>query len=86
MAGWLFENFLLRLRSTKFIGMYHANTHCDIKEKVLKSLTSKNGEIRVIMCTSALGCGVDLNFVLHFGLPHNLIDYVQQIGRAGRDS
>ena len=69
--------------------MYHANTHINIKEKVLKSLTKNDGDTRVVICTSTLGCGVDcsdIKFVLHFGPPHNLIDYVQHIGRAGRAS
>jgi len=44
-------------------------------------------KMRVVICTSALGCGVNCNgiqYVLHFGLPFTLVEYCQQIGRAGR--
>lgn len=50
----------------------------------MKSLTSNEGDKRIIICSSALGC--DVKFVIHFGPPHNLIDYAQQIGRAGRSN
>ena len=41
----------------------------------------------VIIATSALGCGInahELKYVCHFGAAFSLIDYCQQIGRAGR--
>ncbi|XP_066924706.1 uncharacterized protein [Clytia hemisphaerica] len=76
--------------SEKFLGLYHANSWPHKKDSYLKSLTSSDeGDHRVIICSSALGCGVDcqdVKFVLHFGPPHNLVDYVQQIGRAGRSN
>ncbi|XP_066935152.1 ATP-dependent helicase wrn-1-like [Clytia hemisphaerica] len=75
--------------SATFIGIYHASSWPHKKNEYLKSLTSNDGEKRVIICSSALGCGVDcqdVKFVLHFGPPHNLVDYAQQIGRAGRSN
>ena len=41
-----------------------------------------------MVATTAFGMGVDvpdIRLVLHFNLPLNVIDYYQQIGRAGRD-
>lgn len=48
----------------------------------------QDGEVAVVCATSALGMGVDrqdVRWVAHLGLPDNLIRYVQEIGRAGRD-
>jgi len=91
LCGWLYEQFqFCSLDITeKFIGIYHASSWPHKKDEYLKSLTSNDGEKRVIICSSALGCGVDcqdVKFVLHFGPPHNLVDYAQQIGRAGRSN
>ena len=44
--------------------------------------------MRFMVATTAFGMGVDvpdIRLVVHFGLPLSVIDYYQQIGRAGRD-
>ena len=41
-----------------------------------------------MICTSALGMGIDVSEcsnVILFGLPENMVDIVQEIGRIGRD-
>ncbi|MEO1447737.1 MAG: helicase-related protein, partial [Cyanobacteria bacterium J06635_11] len=46
------------------------------------------GERRFLVCTNAFGMGVDcarVRWVAHFQPPASVIDYVQEIGRAGRD-
>jgi ATP-dependent DNA helicase RecQ len=47
-----------------------------------------SGEIPFVICTSAFGMGVDkpnVRWVCHFHPPLTLAEYLQEIGRAGRD-
>lgn len=46
-----------------------------------------NNRIKVLVATSALGMGYDkpdLAFVVHYQSPGSVVDYYQQVGRAGR--
>lgn len=45
------------------------------------------GKQRFMVCTSLMGCGVDVEdvtVVLHLGTPWSMLDFVQESGRAGR--
>jgi ATP-dependent DNA helicase RecQ len=47
-----------------------------------------NGKVPFVVCTSAFGMGInksDVRWVVHFHTPLLLSEYVQEIGRAGRD-
>ena len=46
------------------------------------------GDIHILLATSAFGMGINqsnIRTIIHYQLPQTLEDYVQQIGRAGRD-
>lgn len=46
-----------------------------------------DGEERLMVATGALGTGVDvpgIQLVVHVGRPRGIIDFVQEVGRAGR--
>lgn len=68
--------------------MNHSSSFdCD-KERSLNALTSETS-VRVVLATSAVGCGVDMKniqYVIHFGPAFDTVDYCQQIGRAGRNT
>ena len=67
-------------------GHYHAGM--DRPERLAAQERFRRGEIMVLCATSAFGMGVDIpdiRRVVHEHLPSDLIDYVQQSGRVGRD-
>jgi ATP-dependent DNA helicase RecQ len=46
------------------------------------------GKLPLVICTSAFGMGIDKSdcrFILHYHTPELLTEYVQEIGRSGRD-
>ena len=68
--------------------MYHSETPPHIKDYVLASLMQFDGEVRIVIATSALGMGVnirDTERVIHYGIPCVIEKYVQDIGSSGRD-
>lgn len=68
--------------------MYHASTLPKHKEAVTDGLFDENGICRLVFASTALGMGVnfkDIKRVIHYGPPRQMEDFVQEIGRAGRD-
>lgn len=48
----------------------------------------RSGRIKLLVATSACGMGVNISnirYVVNCDMPMSLVDYIQQIGRAGRD-
>ena len=74
--------------SNCLIGMYHANTLDKYKQRVSSFLFDKSGVCRLVFATTALGMGInlqDVKRVIHDGPPRYMEDFVQEIGRAGRN-
>lgn len=64
---------------------YHANLREE--DKLLFEQQLENNELKVLVSTIALGMGYDkedIGFVVHFYTPKSIVEYYQQIGRAGR--
>ncbi len=65
---------------------YHAGLSPEERRKIEKAWL--NGEIKFVTCTSAFGMGInkpDVRWVVHFQAPLLLSEYIQEIGRGGRD-
>ena len=66
---------------------YHGGMSKDEKSKVLQSW--KKDITKIVVATSAFGMGVDkadVQFIVHFQLTESMEQYVQETGRAGRNS
>ena len=64
------------------------HAYMDSEKREKHELQFINGSKRIMVATTAFGMGVDvpdIRLVVHFNLPLSVIDYYQQIGRAGRD-
>eukprot|EP00884_Botryococcus_braunii_P022637 jgi/Botrbrau1/9057/Bobra.0376s0031.1 len=65
---------------------YHAGRSMQDREVTQQEFST--GRLKVIVATIAFGMGMDISnvrTVIHLNLPRSLEDYVQQVGRAGRD-
>lgn len=80
IAEWLRSTTALR------VAAYHAGLSAEDRFKIQQQFMA--GQLDVICATSAFGMGInkaDIRVVIHYHLPTTLADYVQEIGRAGRD-
>lgn len=79
IAGWLTEHGIVS-------ACYHASLQTSERELAHQRFT--DGDVQVLVATTAYGMGVDLEhvrFVVHLDLPLSIESYVQELGRAGRD-
>ena len=64
------------------------NGKMEAADKVKNQDAFMNGEVEVIVATSAFGMGVDkkdVGLVVHYDISDSLENYIQEAGRAGRD-
>ena len=80
MADWLAEN------TGRRVAAYHAALDTMSRYRIQQQFML--GQIDVIAATSAFGMGIDkdnVRYVIHYHLSNDLANYLQEIGRAGRD-
>ncbi|XP_071483012.1 ATP-dependent DNA helicase RecQ-like [Diadema antillarum] len=68
--------------------MYHGSSDTNSQLRITESFRGINSRIRCVVATVAFGLGInvpDVEFVLHFGVPSDILSYWQEVGRAGRD-
>lgn len=79
LAAWLQE-----------MGYVTASYHAGLSAEERRAVENEwlGGKMPFVVCTSAFGMGInkpDVRWVVHFHAPLLLSEYVQEIGRAGRD-
>ena len=99
-CGIIFCHFIFELGDSAYLpnmdkrsdhcllGMYHANTLDKHKKRVMTGLLKVNGVCRVVIATTALGIGINIpnvRYVIHYGPPREVDDFMQEIVRGGRD-
>lgn len=65
---------------------YHAGKTDDQRSYIQKEFIENR--VRVLCCTIAFSMGIDksdIQSVIHYDIPRAIENYVQEIGRAGRD-
>ncbi|WP_339117660.1 DEAD/DEAH box helicase, partial [Staphylococcus haemolyticus] len=70
----------------KKTGKYYGTLQKEEKDEVLREY--KSGDIQFVLATKAFGMGIDIpdiNNVYHYAPTGNVVDYIQEIGRAARD-
>jgi ATP-dependent DNA helicase RecQ len=84
------NDLLNYLKSSKIeTDFYHSQLKGQDKMTIQDRYTGKSKpELNVLISTSAFGMGIDIpniRHIIHFSPALSITDYVQQIGRAGRD-
>lgn len=77
---------LLKQATDLRIDTYHADRTTEDRQIIQRQFL--NGDLDVICATSAFGMGInkqDIRFVIHYHMPNSIEEYLQEIGRAGRD-
>ncbi|MCR4553536.1 MAG: RecQ family ATP-dependent DNA helicase [Succinivibrionaceae bacterium] len=86
--------YCLTIRDTKLLAHYlricnisAVAYHSETEDRCQVENDFYNNKIKVLVATSALGMGYDkpdISFVIHLQCPISMLEYYQQIGRAGR--
>lgn len=69
------------------VAYFHAGMNGEERQEVYNSY--KSGETYILLATKAFGMGMDIpniHYVYHFGPSGTLEDYLQEVGRAGRNA
>lgn len=77
-----------KLHHNSHVALYHAGMANKDLEYIHQEISKSDSIIRLVICTIAFGMGVnisDIDIVIHWGACDSIMDYWQEVGRAGRD-
>ncbi|XP_056009722.1 bifunctional 3'-5' exonuclease/ATP-dependent helicase WRN-like [Ostrea edulis] len=78
----------VKCAKNRLFAMYHHSTSNKCKKIVMSEFPKPESKIRVVVCTSAFGLGVnvpDIDMVINWGAPRSIEEFMQEFGRGGRD-
>ena len=78
----------VHIPSNRLFAQFHSPQSKNMKEEIIKDVTSDNPIQRLLLVTIAFGMGIDppnVQRVIHFGVPRKMEHYLQETGRAGRN-
>ena len=81
------EQYILEEKYPDDVTRYHSRIKPERRKKQLL-FDFLQGKRKIMIATSAFSMGIDVSdieLVVHFNAPISMTDYIQQIGRAGRD-
>mgnify|MGYP001792677308 FL=1 len=70
------------------VHMFHLGTHENRKKIILQLMTASVSRMQIVLCSSSFSLGLNLagiKYVVHYGVPSSVEDYVQEVGRAARE-
>lgn len=77
-----------KVQRNSHIALYHAGMATKDLEYILHEISKPDSVIRLAVCTIAFDMGInipDIDLVIHWGACSSVMDYWQEVGRAGRD-
>ncbi len=72
----------------RLVDLYTRVSTVHMRESILNTFTKSGSTLRLLVSTTAFGMGVDcrdIRTIIHWGVPADVEQYVQETGRAGRD-
>ena len=81
-------NESIAIPSYRLVDKFTSGTQLQVKEEIIKSFKCPTAPLRIVVATVAFGMGIDcpnVRHVIHVGPPDDVENYVQHIGRSGRD-
>ena len=70
------------------IDFYHAHVDKTNEVEIPKRFSATKSHVRCLLSTVGFGLGMqvpNVSFVIHWGPPPTVLDYLQETGRCGRD-
>ena len=86
MPDYIKDIFGSSCNFTDRVGGFHAGMDAEDRKETYEKF--KSGEIVILFATKAFGMGMDIpniHFLAHFSPPSTFEDFLQEIGRAGRN-